>query len=206
MPNEGILPVDAKTSVRDYLQAVESEDGDARRRHLKAHARAKRNHVQSLHSKEYWQQFDRTPEVVVMFVPSEACLSAGFEEDPKLIEYGLQMQVLVATPVTLFGLLKAIAYGWQQQTIAENARAIAQAGKELCDRLGVFMEHLGKAGKGLDTAVRSFNDAVGSAESRLMPSARRLRELGASTKDLARPEPVERQTRLSAAAPDERNA
>ena len=199
MPNEGILPVDAKTSMQDYLHAVEAQDEAGRRRSLKAHAQAMRTHVRSLSGKEYWQQFERSPDVVVMFVPSEACLSAGFEEDPGLIEYGLEMHVLVATPVTLFGLLKAIAYGWQQQSVAENARAIAKEGKELCDRFAVFTDHLRKAGKGLDAAVRSFNDAVGSAESRLMPSARRLRELGATTRDVTPAEGVDRQVRLPSA-------
>jgi len=196
LPNKGILPVDAKTSMQDFLAAMETDDEQVRKQRIKAHAAAMRNHVRTLSNKAYWSQFERTPEVVVMFVPNEACLSAGFEADPELIEYGLQQQVLVATPVTLFGLLRAIAYGWQQQAVAENAQAIALEGKELCERLAVFMEHLRKAGKGLDGAVRSFNDAVGSAESRLMPSARRLRELEATTRAPEAPQPVERQARL----------
>jgi DNA recombination protein RmuC len=196
LPNAGILPVDAKTSMQAYLQACEADDEAARRRHLKAHAQAMRQHVRSLSQKEYWQQFERAPDVVVMFVPNEACLSAGFEEDPDLIEYGLQQHVLVATPVTLFGLLKAIAYGWQQQAVAENAVAIAQEGRQLCDRLGVFLDHLAKTGRGLDSSVKAYNDAVGSLESRLMPSARRLGELGATSRDFSPPAIAERQVRL----------
>jgi DNA recombination protein RmuC len=198
LPNAGILPVDAKTSMQAYLQACEAEAEPVRRQHLKAHAQAMRQHVRSLSQKEYWQQFERAPDVVVMFVPNEACLSAGFQEDPGLIEYGLQQHVLIATPVTLFGLLKAIAYGWQQQAVTENAVAIAQEGKQLCDRLNVFLEHLSKTGRGLDSAVKSYNDAVGSLESRLMPSARRLRELGASAKEPSPPAIAERQVRMPA--------
>lgn len=201
LPNAGILPVDAKTSMQAFLQACEADSDSARKQHLKAHAQALRQHVRSLSQKEYWRQFERTPDVVVMFIPNEACLSAGFEEDPDLIEYGLQQHVLVATPVTLFGLLKAIAYGWQQQAVTENAVAIAQEGKLLCDRLSVFLDHLSKAGRGLDGAVKAYNDAVGSLESRLMPSARRLRELGASTKDPEPPAIAEGQVRLPTGEP-----
>jgi DNA recombination protein RmuC len=198
LPNAGILPVDAKTSMQDYLHACEAETEGARKQHLKAHAQAMRQHVRSLSQKEYWQQFDRAPDVVVMFVPNEACLSAGFEEDPELIEYGLQQHVLVATPVTLFGLLKAIAYGWQQQAVTENAAEIAKEGKLLCERLSVFLDHLSKTGRGLDAATKSYNDAVGSLESRLMPSARRLRELGAASRAPEAPAVAERQARLPA--------
>lgn len=198
LPNEGILPVDAKTSMADYLKALDADTEDRRQASMKAHAAAMRNHVRTLAAKGYWQQFEKAPEVVVMFVPNEACLSAGFEVDAGLIEYGLEQHVLVATPVTLFGLLKAVAYGWQQQSMADNARAIAAEGKALCDRLGVFLDHLGKAGKGLDSAVRGYNDAIASAESRLMPAARRLGELGASTREVSAPAPVERQVRASA--------
>jgi len=159
-----------------------------------------RGHISTLGKKEYWKQFDHTPEVVVMFVPNEACLSASFEECPELIEEGLRQHVLVATPVTLYGLLKAIAYGWQQQSVAENAKVIAAEGQQLCDRLGVFLGHLQKSGRGLDVAVRSYNEAVGSAESRLMPSARRLRELGASSREIESVSPIDHQVRLPASA------
>jgi len=204
MPNEGILPVDAKTSLEAYLQAVEANTDEERRQKLKAHAQAMRNHVRTLSSKAYWKQFPHTPEVVVMFVPNEACLGAAFEEDPQLMEYGLEQHVLVATPVTMFGLLKTIAYGWQQQSIAENAHEIAEEGKILCDRLDVFLDHLSKTGKGLDAAVRSYNNAVGSVQNRLIPSARRFKDLGATTRDLDTPPAIETQSRLpdTSAPPD----
>ena len=198
MPNKGVLPVDAKTSLQDYLRAVESEDAGTRKAALKAHALAMRAHVRSLASKEYWKQFERTPDVVVMFVPNEACLSAAFEEDGELIEYALEHQVLLVTPVMLFGLLKAIAYGWQQQVVTENARLIANQGRELHERLATFLSHLGKTGQNLERAVKAYNDAIGSAESRVMPAARRLRELGSANQDLESPQPVELQTRLPA--------
>jgi len=198
LPNQGILPVDAKTSVSDLLRAAETDQPAERQRLIKAHALAMRNHVRTLSAREYWQQFEHAPDVAVMFVPNEAGLGAAFEEDPALMEYALEQHVLIASPVTLYGLLKAVAYGWQQQAVAENARAIAQEGRELCDRLTVFLDHLGKAGRGLDQAVRAFNDAVGSAESRLVPSARRLGELGASARTPEPPALVERQVRLPA--------
>jgi DNA recombination protein RmuC len=203
LPGHGILPVDAKTSLQDFLQASEAESEGERKQSLKAHATAMRNHVRSLGNKEYWKQFEKTPEVVVMFVPNEACLGAAFEEDPELIEFGLEHKVLLATPVTLFGLLRAIAYGWQQQDVADNSRLIADEGRALCDRLGKFLGHLQGTGKGLEKAVQAYNDAIGSAETRLMPSARRLRDLGATTGDIAAPEPIELQPRVQAEPSDE---
>lgn len=197
MPNEGILPVDAKTSLEAYLQAVEADTEDVRRQKMKAHAQAMRNHVRSLSSKAYWKQFQHAPEVVVMFVPNEASLGAAFEEDPQLLEYGLEQHVLVATPVTMFGLLKTIAYGWQQQSIADNAHEIAEEGKILCDRLAVFLDHLQKTGKGLDAAVQSYNDAIGSAQNRLIPSARRFKDLGSTTREIDAPPAIETQARLT---------
>lgn len=199
LPNGGVLPVDAKTPLENYLRAAEARDEAERLVHLRAQAAAMRSHVMTLGRKEYWKQFEHTPEVVVMFVPSEACLSASFDEDPGLMEDGLRQQVLLATPVTLYGLLKAVAYGWQQQTMAENAREIAAEGRELCDRLAKFLEHLGRTGRNLDAAVKSFNEAVGSAESRLLPSARRLRELGAGGAEPPPLEPIERQIRTPTA-------
>ena len=195
LPNGGILPVDAKSPLEQFLQAAEAPDDEARRARMKSHTAAMRNHVQTLSRKEYWKQFEKAPEVVVMFVPSEASLSAAFEADPTLIEDGLLQHVLLATPVTLFGLLKAVAFGWQQQASADNAREIALAGHELCDRLNTFLQHLQKTGRGLDTAVKAYNEAVGSAEGRLLPSAERIRALGALQQKIEPLEPVERQVR-----------
>ncbi len=196
LPNGADIPVDAKTSMEHFAKASAAGDEPTRRAALKAHAAAMRGHVRSLGAKEYWSKLGPSPEVVVMFVPSEACLGASFEEDPQLIEDGLRQHVLLATPVTLYGLLKAIAFGWQQQAMAENARAIAEEGKSLCERLAVFLNHLQKTGRNLDATVRAYNEAVGSAESRVMPSARRLRELKATDRELEGAAPVDQQVRL----------
>lgn len=199
LPNEGILPVDAKTPMEAYLAAVESTNEEERRNKLAAHARAMRQRVTELGRRSYWDQFDRAPEFVVMFVPNDACLGAVFERDPQFLEDALVQKVLPTTPVTLLALLKAVAYGWQQQRIADNARLIAETGRELYDRIARFADHLDRTGKGLDVAVRSFNAAVGSLESRVLPQARRFRELGAATAELPSPDVVERQVRVPAA-------
>ncbi len=203
LPGHGILPIDAKTSLQDYLQAHDADNENDRKRSLKAHALAMRGHVRALGNKEYWKQFERTPEIVVMFVPNEASLGAAFEEDPGLIEFGLEHKVLLATPVTLFGLLRAVAYGWQQQETTDNAKLIAEQGRALCDRLAKFMSHLRGTGKGLEKAVLAYNDAIGSAETRLMPSARRLRDLGATTAEVTSLEPIELQPRIPDTPNDE---
>ena len=195
LPNQSILPVDAKTSLEHYLQASSAADETARRQYLKQHASAMRGHVTALGKKEYWRQFEKAPEVVVMYVPSEACVGAAFDEDPELIEDGLRQNVLLATPMSLYGLLKAVAFGWQQQDMATNARRIAEEGQVLCDRLNKFLGHLRKTGSSLNTAVGAFNEAVNSAESRLLPSARRMRELGATSQELDGIPPIELQAR-----------
>ena len=195
LPNRSILPVDAKAPMSAYLDAMDTNDSTRRQSKLREHSAAVKSHVRALSQKRYWEQFERAPEFVVMFVPNDSCLSAAFEHDPNLLEYAFQQKVLLTTPVTLLALLKAVAYGWQQQQIAENARQIAEAGKELYDRLSKFVEYLQKTGKGLDGAVRSYNEAIGSLENRLLPSARRFKDLGAVTSDLPDIEIVERHTR-----------
>lgn len=198
LPNGGILPVDAKTPMDHFLAAGATDDDTARRDHLRAHAAALRSHVAALGQKEYWKQFARAPEVVVMYVPNEACLSAAFDENPQLLEDGLRQHVLLATPVSLYGLLRTLAFGWQQQAIADNAQAIAEEGKALSERLGVFLGHLQKTGRHLEGAVRAFNETVGSAESRLMPSARRLAELKATERPLENALALDQRVRLPA--------
>ncbi len=196
LPREGILPVDSKTPMQAYLEAIEAPDEQAREAKLNEHAQAMRHRVHELSQKRYWQQFERTPEFVVMFVPNEACLSAAFERDPNLLEYAFQQHVLPTTPVTLLALLKAVAYGWQQQQVTENARQIAEQGRQLYERVSVFVNHLVDLGKRLDQAVQDYNEAIGSLESRVLPAARRFRDLGAVTTELPSPAPIERQVRL----------
>jgi DNA recombination protein RmuC len=180
-----------------YLEALEDSDGTQRAAKLKEHAAAMRGRIRELSQKRYWEQFDRAPEVVVMFVPNDACLSAAFEKDGDLLEYAMQQKVLPTTPVTLLALLKTVAYGWQQHKMAENAREIAEQGRELHDRLGKFVEHFQRAGNGLENAVKAYNDAVGSLESRLFPAARRLKEMGAASTEVPLPATVDRAVRPS---------
>jgi DNA recombination protein RmuC len=184
LPSGGALPVDAKAPMKAYLDAVEENDEERRVQRLEDHAKALRARVRTLSRKQYWEQFECTPQCVVMFVPNEACLSAAFQQDGGLLEYAMQSQILIASPVTLLGLLKAVGYGWQQVSLAENARQIAEEGRVLYRRLGRVIEHMDSLGTNLGRAVGSFNALVGSLEYRLLPSARRFRELGVDAAEL----------------------
>mgnify|MGYP000380340215 CR=1 FL=1 len=143
-----------------------------------------RHAVEGLAKRKYLEMFRNRADFVIMFVPSEACLSASFQHDPDLFEFAFQKRVLVVGPVTLFGLLKAVAVGWQQYQMVQNAKQIAEQGKEIYDRLNVFLDHLSKVGKNLEQEVQSYNNSIGSLESRLMPAARKLQELGSFEKQL----------------------
>lgn len=198
LPRGGVLAVDAKTPMQAFLEAMESQDEGVRAARLAAHARALRQHVQHLAGKRYWEQFERTPEAVVLFIPNDGCLAAAFERDPSLLEDALRQRVLLATPVTLLALLKAVAYGWQQHEVAEHAREIAEHGRHLYARLADFLERLAMAGRRLDSAVKYYNEAVGSLERKVLPSARRLKELGLGSEDLQAPPGIERTARGTA--------
>ncbi len=191
LPNKGILPVDAKTPMTSYLDAMGSADETIRRAKLIEHAAVMRKHISLLGSKNYWKQFERTPEVVVMFIPNDGCLGAAFEQDPTLFDFAVTNGVIITSPFTLYALLKAVAYGWQQHQVTENARKIADESKLLHERLTIYIEHLGKIGGGLSKAVKSFNDSVGSFNLRVLPVARRMGELGASTREIEAPELIE---------------
>ena len=195
LPGDGILPVDAKASATAYLEAMESE-GERRTTKLAEHARAMRTRIQDLSRKQYWAQFERAPDLVVMFVPFESALSAAFEKDPGLLEYGIEQRILVASPVTLLALLRAAAFGWQQQQVAENAQAIANEGRQLHERVVTFLSHLVTHGKTLGRSVEAYNSAIGSLRTRLMPSLNRFRDLSAATKELPDPEPIDRAPQL----------
>ncbi len=195
LPNGATLPVDAKTPMDSFLAAIECPEAERPQR-LKAHADAVRARIRDLGGKQYWSQLDGTPEFVVMFVPNDSCLSVAYQQDPGLLEFALQQRVLPATPVTLLALLKAVAYGWQQQQVSENARRIAQLGREIYERIGVFSGHLSDLGKHLTRSVDSFNRTVGSLESRLVPSARKLNELGVSSEPVQEAAPIDLQARI----------
>ncbi len=195
LPGGGELPVDAKTPMTAYLSAAEADDDATYKDCMRAHAQAVRGRVRELGQKAYWSQFEKAPEVVVMFVPVEASVAAAFEEDPGLLEYALQSKVLITTPVTLLAFLKAVAYGWQQQAVSENARQIAAVGKELYQRITPFFRHLNNLRRHIDQTVESYNQSIGSLERRILPSVNRLQELDVGDGELDAPETIDQRTR-----------
>jgi DNA recombination protein RmuC len=198
LPEKGVVPVDAKVPLDAFLRAMDAQDEDARRQLLAEHARAFRGRIRELSQRAYWEQFERVPEVVVMFVPVEASLSAAFQSDRELFEYAFQQKVLVTSPIALFALLRSVAFGWQQQQVAENAEQIAAHGKTLYERVMTFVGHLSGVGKSLEASVRKYNDAVGSLDTRVLPAARKLKELGVGGADAEAPNVVDLQPRLPA--------
>ncbi|MBW1997090.1 MAG: DNA recombination protein RmuC [Deltaproteobacteria bacterium] len=196
LPNEGILPVDAKVPLESYLEAMEDKDEGVQKLKLDRHAKAMQDRVQELGQKKYWEQFEKAPDFVVMFVPNEACLGAAFERNPSLLEYAIERRVLITTPVTLLALLKAVAYGWQQQQITENARKIAEQGKLFYRRLETFVSHLAELRKDLNRTVEDYNRAIGSLERRLLPVAKKFEEMGVATSEVEAPQPIESHAKL----------
>ena len=180
LPAGKTIVVDAKAPVTSYLDAMALEDDGARKAKLQAFAKLVRDRVTELGRKSYWDQFDHTPELVVLFLPGDHFYSAALQEDPSLIEFGVEQKVLIATPVNLIGLLRAVAYGWRQEAIALNAREISDLGAELYKRISDLGGHWIDLGKNLARTVDAFNSAVGSLESRVLVSARRFKELGAT--------------------------
>jgi DNA recombination protein RmuC len=196
LPGEKLVVVDSKVPLDAYLSALESSTEADRELHSARHASQTREHIAKLASKGYQSQFDSTPEFVVMFVPSDGIYQAALAQDPALIEYGVQQQVLMATPTTLIGLLWAVHYGWRQELIAESAREIAESARELHRRLGRFVEPLSKVGRQLDSAIGAYNEAVGSFDHRVIPQVRRIERAGAaSDREVPSPAAVESNAR-----------
>lgn len=182
MPDSRELVVDVKTPLDAYLEAVEAENDAQRKLGLEKHARNVRAHIRALASKAYWDQFSRSPDFVILFIPGDQFLSAALNEDPELIDYALGEQIILATPTSLVALLKAVAYGWRQLALADNAEEIRQLAEDLYGRLSTFVTHMNRVGRQLTSSVENFNRAVGSLERNVLPGARKFVELGVREK------------------------
>lgn len=187
--------IDAKVAFLGYLDAVQAQDDTVRAERMAAHARHMRKHIDDLAAKEYWEQFSPAPEFVVMFVPAEAFLHTALEVDPTLIEHAMEHNVVLATPMTLVAMLRTIAYAWRQDALAANAQQVLTLGRELHGRLSTLGGHVGRLGRQLDGAVRSYNETVSSLESRVLVSARRLAELKVTDAELEPPAQIDRAAR-----------
>jgi len=198
LPDNRELVVDAKTSLDSYIAAIEAGDAQARDAHLVSHARKVRERIKELAGKRYWDQFKQSPDFVILFIPGDQFLSAALDREPGLLEEALRQKVMLATPTSFVALLKAVAYGWRQVALAENAERIREHAEVLHQRIATFAEHMGKVGGALENSVQHFNNAVGSLERQVLPAARRFTELGVqSKKELPDLAPVETAARLT---------
>jgi len=201
IPGGRSIVVDAKTPLEAYLDAIETENPDEQAAHLERHAKHIRTHVRQLAGKDYQKNLPEAPDFVVMFIPSESFVAAAAEADPGLIEYAFENKVLIASPTTLMALVKAIAYGWQQEKMAKNVIEVQKLATEIYERLVTFGGHLEKVGRGLGQSVSAYNSAVASLEGRVLPSARKFEALGvvSEQKDIAAPPSLETDPRQLAA-------
>jgi DNA recombination protein RmuC len=192
LPLDRNVVIDCKTCFDAFLDAAAAVDEDVRRGHLQRHAQQVRSRARELAAKNYWAQFDHSPEYVIMYLPGEAFLYSAVEQDPALIEDCINNHVLIATPTTLIALLKTIEFGWRQEEMTENAEQIRTLGVELYDRIGKVLEHIARLGTNLNSAVTSYNATLGSLDSRVMPTVKKMSELGArSDKELPEPKLIE---------------
>jgi DNA recombination protein RmuC len=197
MPERRDIVVDVKTPLEAYLSAVEAQDDEERRLQLRRHAQNVGARIRELAGKQYWAQFEHSPDFVVLFLPGDQFLAAALQENPALIDEALRQNVMLATPTSLAALLKAVEYGWKQSLLADNAAEVRKLGEELYKRLAVFAEHLARLGKSLGAGVDAYNKAVGSLEQQVLPGARRFPELGLRTnRDIETLEPVDNLARI----------
>lgn len=183
LPDRGTVVVDVKTPLDAYLDAVEAPDEASRNQAMQRHARNVANRVRELSAKSYWAQFERSPELVVLFIPGDQFLSAALSEMPNLMEEALRQRVILATPTSLIGLLKAVAYGWRQLALADNAEEIRKLAVDLYARLSTFTSHIVRMGRSLSSSVTAYNQAVGSLERMVLPGARKFTELGIQSRE-----------------------
>jgi DNA recombination protein RmuC len=196
LPGGKNVVLDAKVPLTAYLEAAECDDDSRREAKLRDHARQVKDHVTRLANKSYWAHFQPAPDIVVMFVPGESLLTSALQEDPTLLEYSMNRGVMLASPLTLIALLRAIAYGWQQETIARNAQEISDLGRQLYDRISKLAEHFENVGRSLARSVQAYNSAVGTLESRVLVTARRLKDKGVTAPDeFPEPETVDQTPR-----------
>jgi len=196
MPGRREIVIDVKTPLDAYLNAIEAENDDQREQHLQHHAKKVRERIRELASKNYWGQFKQSPDFVVLFIPGDHFLSAALEKDSALLEDALKQKVILATPTSLVALLRAVAFGWNQQAITDNAEKIRDLGEDLYKRLCTFTGHMSKVGKGLNSSLEHYNKAVGSFERQVLSGARKFTDMGISASKTPEPlEPIEKLAR-----------
>ncbi len=192
LPGNRYIAIDAKTPISSYLDASEIHEETLRKKKLQDHAQGLRRHIKELSAKEYWKQLEASPEYVILFLPAEAFYSAALETDPKLIEIGADKNIIIATPTTLIAILRAVAFTWKQESFSESAKEIAHLGQELYNRIGTVCEHWNKVGRNLNTSVDAYNQSVSSMQSRVLVTARKLKETGAISAEINEPVLIEK--------------
>lgn len=190
LPNEGRIAIDSKFPLKAFFEAMEAQTDEVRKKKCGEHVAVLKETIVALSKKSYWKEFDPSPELTIMFIPIESCLMVAYEHDPEIIEFALERKIVLASPVTLLGYMKAIAYGWQQFTISKNARQILMQAKELYDRLLTWMDHYRRTGKQISSTAEAYNKSVASLESRFLPSCRRFQDLAAIAEAIEDPERI----------------